>query len=201
MLTPADTMSSSRKYSAKLKSLKILYCTIIQLRTRFGIYGTTLFYVPTMVLLPATKSFNFFNFAGLTITNDGVAPSENILTPIPNFPTPTSKVSKSGFMSIFYQPFDATTDWSKNGIGYLLLQQHCKYDSDKIPTCCETGWQLILAGPRFTNPAESHYSSTEGEALALVWFLHHSRMFTQGCKRSVVSADHKPYWAFLITAN
>ena len=203
-------------------------------------------------IVASDKKFQFckdtVDFAGLTITNEGVAPSENILTAIQNFPTPTNiidarswfglvnQVSWAYSVSPLMQPFrdlikpnekfywDYTlnqlfekskleiinavkdgvksfslelrtclqTDWSKNGIGYLLLQQHCKCDSDKIPTCCETGWQLIFAGSRFTNPAESRYSPTEGEALALVWSLHHSRMFTQGCKSLVVSVDHKP---------
>ena len=203
-------------------------------------------------IVASDKKFQFckdtVDFAGLTITNEGVAPSENILTAIQNFPTPTNitdarswfglvnQVSWAYSVSPLMHPFrdlikpnekfywDYTlnqlfeksrleiinavkdgvksfspelrtclqTDWSKNGIGYLLLQQHCKCDSDKIPTCCETGWQLIFAGSRFTNPAESRYSPTEGEALALVWSLHHSRMFTQGCKSLVVSVDHKP---------
>ena len=72
------------------------------------------------------------------------------------------------------------TDWSKDGIGYLLLQQHCNCDSNNIPTCCPTGWKLIYAGSRFTTPTESRYAPTEGEAL-VIWSLHHSRMFTQGC--------------------
>ena len=53
------------------------------------------------------------------------------------------------------------TDWSKDSIGYLLLQQHCDCKSGKIPTCCTTGWNLTFAGSRFTNPAESRYSPTE----------------------------------------
>ena len=32
------------------------------------------------------------------------------------------------------------TDWSKEGIGYLLLQQHCSCPSSSAPTCCPDGW-------------------------------------------------------------
>ena len=46
------------------------------------------------------------------------------------------------------------TDWRQEGIGYLLLQQHCTYISTNIPTCCPTGWKLVYAGSRFTNASE-----------------------------------------------
>ena len=85
----------------------------------------------------------------------------------------------------------AQPDWSKEGIGYLLLQKHCSC-SDKSPVCCTGGWKLIFAGSRFTKPAERNYSPTEGEALALAWSLRHSRMFTLGCPDLFVATDHKP---------
>ena len=84
------------------------------------------------------------------------------------------------------------TNWCQEGIGYLLLQQHCTCISTNIPTCCPTGWKLVYAGSRFTNASESRYSPTEGEALAVTWSLQHSRMFTLGCTKLVVSVDHKP---------
>jgi len=84
------------------------------------------------------------------------------------------------------------SDWSKDGIGYLLLQKHCSCTSHIIPTCCPQGWRLVYAGSRFTTSCESRYAPTEGEALAVVWSLQHSRMFTQGCEDLVLSVDHKP---------
>ena len=36
-------------------------------------------------------------------------------------------------------------DWSKRGIGYFLLQQHCRCSSG-LPDCCPGGWQITLAG-------------------------------------------------------
>ena len=82
------------------------------------------------------------------------------------------------------------TDWSKEGIGYLLLQKHCKCSKESDLHCCTDGWKLIFAGSRFTKSAESRYSPTEGDALAVAWALNHSKMFTIGCTNLVVSVDH-----------
>ena len=89
------------------------------------------------------------------------------------------------------------TDWCKEDLGYLLLQQHCKCPSDKLPTCCPEGWRLIFAGSKFTKPSEFNYSPTEGEALAVSWSLGHSKMFTLGCPKLFVSTDHKPLLGIL----
>lgn len=83
------------------------------------------------------------------------------------------------------------TDWSADGIGYLLLQKHCNCTPNS-PICCKDGWKLIFAGSRFTKPAESRYSPPEGEALALAWALQHSRMYTLGCPDLLLAVDHKP---------
>ena len=87
-------------------------------------------------------------------------------------------------------------DWSKDGVGYLLLQKHCRC-AIVSPVCCENGWKLIHAGSRFTNPAESNYAPTEGEALAVAWSLEHSRLFTLGFPNLVVATDHKPLLGIL----
>ena len=83
------------------------------------------------------------------------------------------------------------TDWSKDGLGYLLLQKHCACSQD-LPVCCVDGWKLIYAGSRVTKPAESRYSPTEGEALALSWALHHSFLYTLGNNDLLTATDHKP---------
>ncbi len=82
-------------------------------------------------------------------------------------------------------------DWSKDGVGYLLLQKHCQCATVSL-VCCENGWKLIYAGSRFTNQAESNYAPTKGEALAVAWSLEHSRLFTLGCPALMVTIDHKP---------
>ena len=84
------------------------------------------------------------------------------------------------------------TDWSKTGLGYLLLQQYCKCDSSTAPICCAEGWKLVYAGSRSTTDAESRYSPTKGEALAVTWGLEHAKMFVLGCENLIVSTDHKP---------
>ena len=83
-------------------------------------------------------------------------------------------------------------DWSKEGIGYLLLQKYFSCSLDKAPVCCKDGWKLVFAGSRFTNSSEQNHSPTEGEALALSWALKHSRLFTLGCKNLFIVVDHKP---------
>ena len=84
------------------------------------------------------------------------------------------------------------TDWCKEGIGYLLLQQHCRCEESKGPTCCKEGWKLVFAGSRFTRGAEVRYAPTEGEALAIAWSLEHARLFVLGCQKLMISTDHKP---------
>ena len=43
------------------------------------------------------------------------------------------------------------------------------------------------------NNAESNYSPTEGEALALSWGLKRSHIFTPGCPNLFFATDHKPF--------
>ena len=82
-------------------------------------------------------------------------------------------------------------DWSRRGIGYFLLQQHCNCPSG-IPDCCPWRWIITLAGSRFLSSAEQRYAAIEGEALAVAWGLEQTRYFTQGCDDLVVVTDHKP---------
>ena len=50
---------------------------------------------------------------------------------------------------------------------------------------------------RFTIPAETRYSVTEGEALAVAVGLECSKYYTLGCKKLVVATDHKPLLSIL----
>ena len=88
------------------------------------------------------------------------------------------------------------TDYSKSGLGWILQQKNCK--CVKItPLCCEGGWDLILARGRFNIPAETRYSPTEGEALAVAVALENSRYYTLGCPKLIVATDHKPLLGIL----
>ncbi len=85
------------------------------------------------------------------------------------------------------------TDWSKTGLGFLLLQKHCVCtDLDKAPLCGPGHWRMIFAGSRFLKDPESRYSPIEGEALAVVFALEQSRMFVLGCPNLLLVTDHKP---------
>ena len=82
-------------------------------------------------------------------------------------------------------------DWSHKGIGYVLLQKHCRC-TGMLPDCCSDGWRITLAGSRFLSSTESRYAAVEGEALAIAWSLEQTRYFTQGCASLIVVTDHKP---------
>ena len=60
-------------------------------------------------------------------------------------------------------------DWSKQGMGFLLLQKYCDCPDDKAPTCCPDGWRLVFAGSKVCTSAESRYAPIEGEASAITW--------------------------------
>ena len=50
----------------------------------------------------------------------------------------------------------------------------------------------MLPGSRFTQDAEMRYSPIEGEALALIYALEQTRMYTLGNPNLTVGMDHKP---------
>lgn len=89
------------------------------------------------------------------------------------------------------KPTALVTDWSKDGIGFWLLQKHCKC-INSIPFCCKSGWKITLVGSRFTSSAESRYAPVEGEALAVADALNKARHFVLGCSDLTIAVDHKP---------
>ena len=82
-------------------------------------------------------------------------------------------------------------DFCKTGIGFLLTQKRCKCENIS-PYCCPGGWQVVLAGSRFTKGAETRYAPVEGEALAVAWSLEATRHYTLGNDKLLVATDHKP---------
>ena len=93
-----------------------------------------------------------------------------------------------------YDPSKTTslcTDWSKTGIGFLLLQKECICEII-TPVCCPSGWTLIYAGSRFTSPAESRYATVEVECLAAAWALEKTKYFILGAPSLFLAVDHKP---------
>lgn len=84
-----------------------------------------------------------------------------------------------------------TTDWSRNGTGFVLRQKYCQC-IDLSPSCCATGWKTVFIGGQFNNSAEANYAPVEGECLAVVKALHKARYFVSGCSNLLVATDHKP---------
>ncbi len=50
----------------------------------------------------------------------------------------------------------------------------------------------MLAGSRFTSPAESRYAPIEGEALAVTYALEKCRQYIMGCPDLTIVVDHAP---------
>lgn len=90
------------------------------------------------------------------------------------------------------RPTIAMTDWSKEGIGFVVLQQYCSCSSTDPPFCCRGGWRLALCGSRCLTTAEAGYAAVEGETLAVVWCLQKARLFLLGCPSLIVVTDHRP---------
>lgn len=89
------------------------------------------------------------------------------------------------------RPTCLVTDWSTAGLGFCLLQKYCQCPA-RTPICCPSGWKLCLVGSRFSHGPETRYAPIEGEALAVVYALHQTRYYIQGCSDLTVATDHKP---------
>ena len=90
------------------------------------------------------------------------------------------------------RPTTAITDWSRDGIGFVILQQYCSCASSDTPFCCKNGWRLALCGSWHLTSAEEGYAPVEGEALAVVWCLRKARLFLLECPNLTLITDHKP---------
>jgi hypothetical protein len=78
------------------------------------------------------------------------------------------------------RPFRLWCDWSKKGVGGVLLQED------------DAGVERVVAyGSRSCNGAESRYSSFEGELLAAVYFVRLWRQYLYG-ERFQLESDHQP---------
>ena len=103
-----------------------------------------------------------------------------------------------------FDPYKITcllSDWCKHGVGFLLLQKHCrcppKTSGEINPLCCKSGWIVTMVGSRFTIPAEANYQPTEGEMLGIANALSKTKYFTLGCPHLYVGTDHKPLLGLL----
>ena len=84
------------------------------------------------------------------------------------------------------------TDWSRQGIGFVILQKSCSCLLSTVdPLCCENGWKIIYCNSRQLSKAEQNYAPIEGEALAVKWALKKARMFLLGSQFHII-VDHQP---------
>ena len=85
------------------------------------------------------------------------------------------------------------TDWSKAGIGFVIMQKHCNCKDDQESSlCCNDGWKPVYCSSRHLHDKEMNYRPIEGEALAIDWALKKGRMFLQGNDNFDIVVDHKP---------
>ena len=68
------------------------------------------------------------------------------------------------------------TDWSKEGVGFFMLQKYCNCQDIKMG-CCKEGWQIVLAGSRFLRQNEKNWCPGEGEGLVVVYALEKTKHF------------------------
>ena len=85
-----------------------------------------------------------------------------------------------------------STDWSKLGVGFLVMQKHCDCEITNAPVCCKEGYKLVFAGIKKCSDAESRYAPIEGEAMGVVYSLEKARMFKLGFPNLLVTVDHLP---------
>ncbi|KAK3894918.1 hypothetical protein Pcinc_001366 [Petrolisthes cinctipes] len=130
------------------------------------------------------------DFVGFHVGWDAFKPTEERLAAIRNFDMP-AEPSLTDIRS-WHGPTVVVTDWSKVGIGFVVLQQHCSCHLKEAPFCCKSGWRLALCGSRHLTSAEAGYAPVEGEALAVAWCLRKARLFLLGCPNLIVITDHRP---------
>ena len=99
------------------------------------------------------------------------------------------------------KPTCLATDWSKEGLGFSLMQKHCNCQGEPNPNCGNGHWKLVYAGSKTTNSAESRYCPIEGECLAAAYGLVRCRMYTLGCPNLTLAVDHNPLTRILNDRN
>ena len=72
------------------------------------------------------------------------------------------------------------TDWSKVGIGFVLLQKHCSCATRSDPLCCDGGWKPVYCNSRTLVPEEAGYAPIEGEDLGVRWAVKKAHLFLLG---------------------
>ena len=111
------------------------------------------------------------------------------------FESTKSDISELAFRGLTYYDTNrrtaVITDWSKKGIGFVIMQKHCNCVNDineqSILNCCKQGWRLAFCNSRHLDKNEHQF---EGEAVAVYWTLKKARLFLLGCPHFEVIVDH-----------
>ena len=64
-----------------------------------------------------------------------------------------------------------STDWSKLGVEFLMIQNHCDCELKEAPACCKEVFKLVFARRKKCSDAESRYAPIDGKALGVVFSL------------------------------
>ena len=86
------------------------------------------------------------------------------------------------------KPTALLSDCSKSGIGYTLMQKHCR-----CLTCCNTGWGKNFILSKFLTEPEMNYAAVERKLLGVTWALEKTRLWNLEDFLLMVFSDHKPY--------
>ena len=108
------------------------------------------------------------------------------------------RLSQAGVRAFdLHRPTCLATDWCKEGLGFSLMQKHCKCSGVPNPNCGKGHWKLVYAGSKRTNESQRKYCPTEGECLAAAYGLNRCRMYTLGCRNLILATDHNPLTGIL----
>lgn len=83
------------------------------------------------------------------------------------------------------------TDWCRTGIGFIIMQKHCKCSKEEPLSCCMKGWKLAYCKSRHLDEMEQNYMPIEGEALDIDWALQRGRLYLLGNEFELLT-DQKP---------
>ena len=89
-------------------------------------------------------------------------------------------------------PTALATDWSKQCMGFWLVQKHCQCPDPVKLGCCKQGWQTVFCGSKFNSVSETRMPPIEGEAASAVYGLEKCSHFILGHPHLMLALDHKP---------
>ena len=153
LMITEDGIKPAAKYTASIKDFTTT-SNISEVRVWFGLENQVAYcFCKTEIMSP---------FRHLLSTNTPFEWTDNLEAAFSASKETILEMIKRGVYSFDFELETClSTDYSKEGIGWILQQKTCT--CKKIsPTCCQEGWRLVLAGGAFCKPAERNYSPIEG---------------------------------------